>query len=1215
MRFVGREEVINALRQQLFTSDAGNKVSLVGLGGVGKTQVAFQIAYWTKEHKPDHSVFWVSAMSGASFEQAYTEMSNKLAVRKSSEDKDVRESVRRWLESDESGKWLLVVDHADDMDVLFGSLENPDGIFQYLPERDHGRILFTTRSREVANAVEGEMVELAEMSADEAKSLLEKSLEKSLVREDLLRNDKGVAELLQELTYLPLAIMQAAAYLNRNRVTITKYMELLRGTEQDMVRLISREFHDSTRPRGSRHAVATTWLVSFHQIRQSDPAAADLLMFLSCIDPKAVPQSILPLFPTEEAMVFALGTLDAYTFVVRRGNSNTFDTHSLVHSATRIWVREEGIAARVEESAVQYVTSVFPSSDYSQRDRWREYLPHAFRLLRRDDTIDLGERYDLCIKVGQCLQVDGRIKEAVRCFQECYDWRRAHLNEDHPSRLASQHALAGAYKANGQVKDAVTLLEEVVRIRAQTLAEDHPDRLASQRALAGVYEANGQVKEAMRLLEEVVQIEERTLAEDHPDRLASQHELAIAYRANGQVKEAVRLLEEVVQIEERTLAEDHPDRLASQHALAMAYQANGQVKEAVTLLEEVVRIRGQTQAEDHPSRLASQHELAIAYQANGQVKETVTLLEEVVQIKEQTLAEDHPDRLASQHALAMAYQANGQVKEAVRLLEEVVQIEERTLAEDHPSRLASQYALAIAYRANGQVKEAVTLLEEVIWIRGETPAEDHPDRLASQRALAMAYEANGQVKEAVRLLEEVVRVEERTLAEDHPDRLASQHALAGVYQANGQVEEAVSLMRHVIKIREQALTKERFPQSVGSPMEDDQSDGNLSEVSSGPPSLTSASTDDSTGDEYGQAVEHLVEIFCSDSNIGPVYREATRQLGARKFSQNHDQLLKLYFRGLRHEVKNGTELATTRLLRTRRYRNEITSLILTSVELLEVGQGRLTPITLAGRKTERNYNLNQFIRSLTIPDYYDNHEEPLDEKQLVGGDVSEDLISESDGSSTEPEHESSGDKQSPLQAIDSFLTGGRAFNQLQINLTSLLRPPHALKDALQSKSEFVVKQSIARIIDGQPCKDRETILELRKQNLSVTEIARVLLGNALALPLEIAEDQKPTLAENTMTSDAYRPMHDATFTKEKTPIIETAVTKSKLDNLTESQVSQFPEAWSSCNSVYGVSILNRRLLGPVFGVASSFGPPQDRVRRAPIKMITTKLHPKTHQPE
>ncbi|SLM37180.1 Tetratricopeptide-like helical domain [Lasallia pustulata] len=404
-------------------------------------------------------------------------------------------------------------------------------------------------------------------------------------------------------------------------------------------------------------------------------------------------------------------------------------------------------------------------------------------------------------------RANGQVKEAVKLLEQVVKIRESTLAESHPNRLASQHALAGAYRANGQVKEAVKLLEQVVKIKESTLAESHPSRLASQHALAGTYEANGQVKEAVKLLEQVVKIEESTMAESHPSRLASQHALAGAYEANGQVKEAVKLLEQVVKIQESTLAESHPSRLASQRALAGAYGANGQVKEAVKLLEQVVKIEESTLAGSHPSRLASQHALAGAYGANGQVKEAVKLLEQVVKIQESTLAESHPNRLASQHALAGAYGANGQVMEAVKLLEQVVKIRESTLAESHPSRLASQHALAGAYRANGQVKEAVKLLEQVVKIEESTLAESHPSRLASQHALAGAYRANGQVKEAVKLLEQVVKIRESTLAESHPDRLASQHELAGAYGANGQVKEAVKLLEQVVKIKESTLAE------------------------------------------------------------------------------------------------------------------------------------------------------------------------------------------------------------------------------------------------------------------------------------------------------------------------------------------------------------------------------------------------------------------------
>jgi tetratricopeptide (TPR) repeat protein len=381
------------------------------------------------------------------------------------------------------------------------------------------------------------------------------------------------------------------------------------------------------------------------------------------------------------------------------------------------------------------------------------------------------------------------------------------LAEEHPDRLASQHELAIAYRANGQVGKAVGLLEHVVKVKQSSLVEDHPDRLASQHELAIVYRADGQVGKAVGLLEHVVKVREGSLAEDHPSRLASQHELAGAYRANGQVGKAVGLLEHVVKIQEGSLAEDHPDRLASQHALAGAYQANGQVYKAVGLLEHVVKIQEGSLTEDHPDRLASQHALAGALRADGQVHKAVGLLEHVLKVRESSLAEDHPSRLASQHALAGAYQANRQVGKAIDLLEHVIRVKQGSLVEDHPSRLTSQHALAIAYRADGQVCKAVGLLEHVVKVREGSLAEDHPSRLASQHALAIAYRADGQVGKAVGQLEHVVKVREGSLAEDHPSRLVSQYALAGAYQENGQVGKAVGLLEHVVKVREVSLAE------------------------------------------------------------------------------------------------------------------------------------------------------------------------------------------------------------------------------------------------------------------------------------------------------------------------------------------------------------------------------------------------------------------------
>lgn len=287
--------------------------------------------------------------------QTYTEIGRKLEVQET-KGENFMKCVKRFLESPVAGKWFIVVDNADDMELFFGSSNTSDGILQYLPDSDNGMVLFTTRSREVALALRSDMVELKEMTEDEAESLLEKSL----IEKDLLKDRNGVKTLLRELTYLPLAITQAAAYLDRNRITITKYMELLKGTEQELVALMSREFPDATRHPGSRHAVATTWVVSFSQIKDLDPPAADLLSYLSCIEPKAIPLSILPPLESEEAMIHAMGTLKGYAFLVQRGETEIYDMHSLVHLATRIWIGKTDLITQAETKLFEHLAQVFP---------------------------------------------------------------------------------------------------------------------------------------------------------------------------------------------------------------------------------------------------------------------------------------------------------------------------------------------------------------------------------------------------------------------------------------------------------------------------------------------------------------------------------------------------------------------------------------------------------------------------------------------------------------------------------------------------------------------------------------------------------------------------------------------------------------------------------------------------------------------------------------
>ena len=134
-----------------------------------------------------------------------------------------------------------------------------------------------------------------------------------------------------------------------------------------MIGLMSREFRDHTRCKGSQNAVATTWLVSFDQIRKTNSLAAGLLSFISHIEPKAIPQSMLPCADSKQQMLDAIGVLCSYDFLTRRGDSKIFDMHSHIHLATRILVKQHGLQAQESENAIRHLAKIFPSHYYANR--------------------------------------------------------------------------------------------------------------------------------------------------------------------------------------------------------------------------------------------------------------------------------------------------------------------------------------------------------------------------------------------------------------------------------------------------------------------------------------------------------------------------------------------------------------------------------------------------------------------------------------------------------------------------------------------------------------------------------------------------------------------------------------------------------------------------------------------------------------------------------
>ncbi|KLP03321.1 uncharacterized protein FFB20_02095 [Fusarium fujikuroi] len=144
--FVGRQDILDDLRRQLSPEKSYALAALFGLGGVGKTQIALAYVHQLHAQSPDDSVFWIYASNEERMRQSCVAIMEQLKVPHSEGESDVLELMKQWLEAEHHKPWLMVIDNVDDLDLFYGT----GGLSRYLPACAQGKLLITTRNRQVA---------------------------------------------------------------------------------------------------------------------------------------------------------------------------------------------------------------------------------------------------------------------------------------------------------------------------------------------------------------------------------------------------------------------------------------------------------------------------------------------------------------------------------------------------------------------------------------------------------------------------------------------------------------------------------------------------------------------------------------------------------------------------------------------------------------------------------------------------------------------------------------------------------------------------------------------------------------------------------------------------------------------------------------------------------------------------------------------------------
>ncbi|KAM3470458.1 hypothetical protein MY5147_006401 [Beauveria neobassiana] len=510
-----------------------------------KSQIAIEIAYNVHDSSPEKSVFWIHGASRATLEQSYRSLADNLALPRRHDPKtNILALVCDWLQRDDVAPWLLILDNADNFDTFFSQTEEIP-IASYLPKSNNGKTLITSRNLDVAERLTGghkAIISIPAMKSDEALLLLQEKLTSSY-------NTATATDLIRYLDYIPLAVNQAAAYINRRQRE--------QRTEDD-------ENDDETLEKD------LDVLFAYSLVRAS--AEPDLYEMHSLVQ-----ISLDVARQSAEIREELLGPNHYHTL-------NSLDRLAFTYGCQGRWVEAEKLQVRVMETSKTKLGA--DHLDTLRRARnmaitfWRQgRLEEAERLevqlLEKFKTklgTDHPDTLTSMSDIATTYFTQGRFEEAERLQVQLLEKMKTRLGADHPNTLTSMSDIAKTYFTQGRLEEAERLQVQLLEKFKTKLGAEHPDTLTSMSYLALIYWHQGRLKEAETLEVQVLGGRKAKLGANHPDTLIIMHNLALTLESLGRLHEALELMHSCVCLRQHILGQSHPDTKSSERAMAMWQQ-------------------------------------------------------------------------------------------------------------------------------------------------------------------------------------------------------------------------------------------------------------------------------------------------------------------------------------------------------------------------------------------------------------------------------------------------------------------------------------------------------------------------------------------------------------------------------------------------------------------------------------------------------------------
>lgn len=736
-------------------------IALRGPGGAGKTTLARLYA----RHQ-NASVIWeINAETQENAMISFEELA--YALSQEQEEKGEFKKIQEVKNPEEKEKQLLLfvkekLRARPNWFLLYDNLEAFSKIFKYFPydagEWGNGKVLITTRNETLQNTsyVNLEHVlPLQELKQEEAFELFTKILYAPHACPPHQKEE--ILSFLQNIPSFPLDVSIAAYYIKNLHVTFGEYLDRISQPSPQFKTVQEAVTREMSHYGKTRYHIIT---LSLQHLIKTDPAFADLCLFISLLDSQNIPRAMLDKYKSPSVVDSFIYHLRKYSLMTAETPVSTSLNLSLHRSIQKMMLsyfletlnlkeskeKTQHMASIMEE----YADTIIDKEDFLQAkflvNHYEAFLGHK-QLLKNSMVPfmegELGNIYN-------CLRNFTKAKQFLQKASKALD--KEYKQYQRITKFLT--SLAKAYVESDDTQEMRELCNRLLKLYTYIRPQDEIHSALLLISLGDIHDSLADYKTAQDLLEQSLAIYRKFYPEGS---LKEAHILGIlgtTCMKIGNYKKAKGFFQEGLTLHQKLFSQGHFRVGWMFICLGNAYIGLGDYHKAKELIDTGILLYKKHFSEEHTSTAWSSVYLANLYIKLQNYTEAKKLLKKSLKIYRKNFSNSHEGIIRGMVYLADAYMGLQDYTKARKVLEEALVIEKQRYGEEHIKIAETLQRLGKICLEEGQIEEATPFTYQALnmflkYNHPESSAclEDLADASLKKAASALPKRSETQVQE------------------------------------------------------------------------------------------------------------------------------------------------------------------------------------------------------------------------------------------------------------------------------------------------------------------------------------------------------------------------------------------------------------------------------------------------------------------------------------